>query len=138
MKQRKDDAAGPDGHGHPRRASSLTMLPGSPNISAMKSRKALVIAILLIMAAAYAQQPEEKRPERIRVSSGVAEGLLVHKVDPVYPREAIEKKIQGDVVLQVVIDTQGSVATLTTLSGTPLLPMPTPRRIDSGTTGLIC
>ncbi len=97
------------------------MLPGSPNISAMKSRKALVIAILLIMAAAYAQQPEAKRPERIRVSSGVAEGLLVHKVDPVYPREAIEKKIQGDVVLQVVIDTQGSIATLTTISGHPLL-----------------
>ena len=60
-------------------------------------------------------------PLRLRVSSGVAEGILVHKVPPIYPREAKEKKIAGDVILQAVIDIKGNVADLKLIHGDPLL-----------------
>lgn len=39
------------------------------------------------------------RPIRIRVSQGVSQGLLVHKVEPSYPPLAREARIQGTVIL---------------------------------------
>jgi TonB family protein len=60
-------------------------------------------------------------PLKLRISSGVAEGLVVHKVPFVYPQEAKEKKISGDVVLRAVIDTKGNVADLKVMQGDPVL-----------------
>jgi TonB family protein len=60
-------------------------------------------------------------PQRIRVSSGVAQGLLVSKVQPEYPPDAKEQRIQGVVVLQAIIDKEGHVANLQLISGHPLL-----------------
>ncbi len=60
-------------------------------------------------------------PQRIRVSSGVAQGLLVSKVQPEYPPDAKEQRIQGVVVLQAIIDKEGGVANLQLISGHPLL-----------------
>jgi protein TonB len=87
----------------------------------MKSRQVLVIAGLLIMAAAYAQQPEAPRPQRIRVSSGVAESQLVHKVEPRYPDEARRQGIQGNVVLTGIIGKDGQMGQLKAVSGDPIL-----------------
>jgi hypothetical protein len=53
-----------------------------------------------------------KQPKRIRISSGVAEGLLRHKVDPEYPWEARQRHITGDVLLWIVIDKSGNVASI--------------------------
>ena len=47
--------------------------------------------------------------QRIRVSQGVAQGLLVTKVEPVYPAQAKAAKVQGSVVLGVIIGKDGSV-----------------------------
>jgi TonB family protein len=63
-------------------------------------------------------------PQRVRVSSGVAQGLLVAKVPPQYPQEAKDQHIQGVVVMQVIVDKQGNVANIQLISGHPLLAPP--------------
>src|SRR5690242_13912771 len=47
--------------------------------------------------------PKVATPQRVRVSQGVTEGLLMKKVQPNYPPLARSARIQGQVVLQAVI-----------------------------------
>lgn len=63
-------------------------------------------------------------PQRVRVSSGVAQGLLVSKVNPIYPQEAKDQRIQGVVTLQVIVDKEGNVADIKVISAHPLLAPP--------------
>jgi TonB family protein len=65
--------------------------------------------------------PNPAVPQRIRVSSGVAQGLLASKVNPLYPEEAREQRIQGVVILQVNIDKEGNVTNVKLISGHPML-----------------
>ncbi len=51
----------------------------------------------------------------------MSEGDLVHKVLPAYPALARAARIQGPVVLQAVISTQGTIERLRVLSGHPML-----------------
>jgi TonB family protein len=60
-------------------------------------------------------------PQKLRVSQGVMEGNLLHKVDPAYPVEARAARIQGDVILMVIISREGDVSHLEVISGHPLL-----------------
>jgi TonB family protein len=57
----------------------------------------------------------------VEVSPDVAEGSLLHRVEPDYPEEARQQRIQGAVVLNVRIAQDGSVESATLLSGPPLL-----------------
>jgi len=59
--------------------------------------------------------------EKVRVSSGVVQGLLIHQVTPQYPPQARRAGIQGTVVLQVLIGKDGTVQNLHVLSGHPML-----------------
>lgn len=67
-------------------------------------------------------------PGRVRVSSGVAQVLLVSKVPPQYPQDAKDQRIQGSVVMRVTIDKEGNVANIELISGHPLL---APSAIDA-------
>ncbi len=87
----------------------------------MKTKQFLLTAVLLLLSAAFAQQPDSLKPERIRVSSGVAEEQIIQRVDPVYPKEAQENHIQGDVVLTATISKEGNIINLKLVSGHPLL-----------------
>ena len=58
---------------------------------------------------------------RIRVSSGVAQGQLIHQVTPVYPAQAKLAQINGTVVLQAVVGKDGSVTKVKALRGPPIL-----------------
>lgn len=60
-------------------------------------------------------------PQKLRVSSGVAAGMLVHQVKPQYPELAMKARIQGTVVLQAVIGKDGTVQDLRLVSGHPML-----------------
>jgi TonB family protein len=60
-------------------------------------------------------------PQKLRVSQGVMESNLVHKVNPDYPEEARASRIQGDVILKVIISREGDVSHLEVISGHPLL-----------------
>lgn len=59
--------------------------------------------------------------KRVRVSQGVSQGLLTHKVDPQYPPLAKEAHVQGTVVLHAVIGKDGRVQGLQVVSGHPML-----------------
>jgi len=59
--------------------------------------------------------------QKVRVSSGVAQGLLVRQVRPQYPSLARQARIQGTVVLQAVIGKDGTVQDLRVVSGHPML-----------------
>ncbi|MBS1851056.1 MAG: energy transducer TonB [Acidobacteria bacterium] len=60
-------------------------------------------------------------PKRIRVSQGVTKGLLVRKVEPIYPKIAAAARIQGIVVLSAVISKTGEIQNLEAVSGHPML-----------------
>jgi len=51
-------------------------------------------------------------PQRIRISAGVTRGLLIQRVEPVYPTLAKAARVQGDVVLSAVIDGNGQIKNL--------------------------
>ncbi len=65
--------------------------------------------------------PKVATPQKVRVSQGVSEGLLLHKVTPNYPPLAKQARIQGSVVLQATIGKDGSIQNLRILSGHPML-----------------
>jgi protein TonB len=65
--------------------------------------------------------PKVVAPSKVRVSSGVAQGLLIHQVKPAYPSLAVQARVQGTVVLQAIIAKDGTVRDLHVLSGHPLL-----------------
>jgi protein TonB len=58
---------------------------------------------------------------KVRVSSGIEQGLLIHQVKPQYPPLALQARIQGTVVLQAVIGKDGTVEDLRVVSGHPML-----------------
>ena len=66
-----------------------------------------------------ATQP--KPHARIRVSVGVQEAKLIHKVIPAYPPLAIAARVSGTVRLLGVIAKDGTIQNLQVISGHPLL-----------------
>jgi TonB family protein len=85
------------------------------------------LAVVILSFPAAAQQPSgtvtpaPQIPQRVRISRGVAQGLLVRRVNPVYPPLARQARISGTVVLRVLIGTDGSTESLTLVSGHPML-----------------
>lgn len=72
--------------------------------------------------------PKVATPQRVRVSQGVAQGLLIHQVKPNYPPLARQARIQGQVVLQATIAKDGTIQNLHMVSGHPML---APAAIDA-------
>jgi periplasmic protein TonB len=72
--------------------------------------------------------PKVATPQRVRVSQGVSQGLLVKKVQPTYPPLARQARIQGQVILQAEISKDGSIENLRLISGHPML---APAAIDA-------
>lgn len=60
-------------------------------------------------------------PQKVRVSSGVSEGLLLRKVQPVYPPLAKAAHVSGAVQLQATIGRDGTIQNLRVVSGHPML-----------------
>lgn len=65
--------------------------------------------------------PQLGTPQRVRVSSGVEQDLLASKVNPVYPPDAKAQRIQGLVLMRLVISKEGNVESAELISGHPLL-----------------
>ncbi len=57
----------------------------------------------------------------VELSPDVAEGRLLHRVEPEYPEEARRRQMQGPVVLDVRIGRDGAIQGVTLLSGQRLL-----------------
>jgi periplasmic protein TonB len=69
----------------------------------------------------FKPKPVMPTVQRVRVSPGVIKGLLIHRVEPIYPPLAQQARIQGVVVLSAIIDKDGNVQRLQVVSGHPLL-----------------
>lgn len=65
--------------------------------------------------------PKVATPQRVRVSQGVTEGLLLHQVKPTYPPLARQARIQGQVVLEAIIAKDGTIQNLRLVQGHPML-----------------
>jgi periplasmic protein TonB len=65
--------------------------------------------------------PKVATPQRVRVSQGVSQGLLIRRVQPNYPPLARQARIQGTVILRAVISKDGSIENLQLVSGHPML-----------------
>src|SRR5271154_3243654 len=65
--------------------------------------------------------PKVATPQRVRVSQGVTQGLLIRKIQPNYPPLARQARIQGSVLLQAEISKDGSIENLHLISGHPML-----------------
>ncbi|HUN89262.1 MAG TPA: energy transducer TonB [Terriglobales bacterium] len=74
-----------------------------------------------VMGGVGSAVPNLAAPKKVRISQGVSEGLLVHKVTPQYPAVAKSARIQGAVVLQAVIGKDGKVQNLQVIKGQPML-----------------
>jgi periplasmic protein TonB len=65
--------------------------------------------------------PKVAAPQRVRVSQGVSNGLLIKKVQPAYPPLARQARIQGQVVLHAEISKEGTIQNLQLISGHAML-----------------
>ncbi len=98
-------AARPD-EGAP--AAEAPALPGGSNN---------LMSVARDLPAAKATVPNQK----VTTSSGVAQGLLIHKVLPIYPALARQANIQGTVTVQASIAKDGHVKRVEVISGHPIL-----------------
>lgn len=57
----------------------------------------------------------------VKVSQGLSQGVLIHKISPAYPPQARVQRIDGSVVLDATIDENGTVKAIKVISGQPLL-----------------
>ncbi len=60
-------------------------------------------------------------PQVVRVSQGVMEGLVIKRVQPRYPTQAMQMRIQGPVEMQATISKTGDITNLKVVSGDGLL-----------------
>jgi TonB family protein len=81
--------------------TSTSALSGIVNTDAINARKA----------------PEET----LRISQGVSQGLVVKRVQPLYPPQARQIHLEGKVELQANISKSGSISSVKQLSGDPVL-----------------
>jgi periplasmic protein TonB len=73
-----------------------------------------------VLSAANSTAPRVQ-PTKVRISSGVAAGRVINKVQPTYPPIAKSARVQGKVVLQAVISKNGTIENLKVVSGHPML-----------------
>ena len=64
----------------------------------------------------------EKAPQqKLRISQGVSQGLIIKKVQPVYPAQARQMHLEGTVELQANVAESGSISSVKQLSGDRVL-----------------
>jgi len=59
--------------------------------------------------------------QMLRVSQGVSQGLLVKRVQPSYPAQALQMRVQGTVLLEASIAKDGAVTNVKAVNGDPIL-----------------
>lgn len=90
--------------------------------------KGLVPGLVLLVGCALAGAQDVAPPSApvtpprvARLSGGVMAGQILTKVAPVYPEEAKQAHLQGVVVLHAVIGRDGTIRSLTAVSGNEML-----------------
>ena len=114
--RRRPRSAGPAERGGANSGMQSNSVPNSeemPQIAA-SSADSVDLAKALVTAAAL---PTLGVP----ISKGTAGGVLVYKVQPVYPAEARRMRVQGNVVIDALVTAQGRIDELKLVSGDSIL-----------------
>lgn len=80
-----------------------------------------VIGGIISSTSTSASVPAPALPKRIRISQGIIQGQLTHRVEPEYPVIAKAAHISGTVVLTAIIGKDGDIQQLQAVKGPPLL-----------------
>ena len=59
--------------------------------------------------------------QTLNISQGVSQGLLIKKVQPIYPRNALTMHLEGAVELMATVSAAGNITSVKVVSGEPLL-----------------
>jgi TonB family protein len=89
------------------------------NILLVVLRVHLLTMLIPLLVCGLAAQNEPPQP--VKASPNVSQGLLIHKVQPIYPERARRSGVQGTVVLEALIDKDGTIRQVTVISGHPML-----------------
>lgn len=73
----------------------------------MKLKQLVVISSISQAVAAFAQPAGDQVLRKVRVSWGVMQRNLVHKVEPELPTGSDRKAVHGHVVLGITVDKRG-------------------------------
>jgi len=101
---------------NPVQPDSAPPAPGSLNVASNANDQALSG----IMSTTTTSLPQPA-PQKIKVSQGVSQGLLVKSVPPVYPALARQMRLQGNVELLASIGKDGSITDVKLLTGDSVL-----------------
>ncbi len=88
---------------------SAALTPAAPPVAAPVVEKA------------PAPAPAAAEPRRYKVGGRIVAAVPIRRVEPQYPRLAIQTRVSGKVELEAVIGTDGRIHGLRALSGPPLL-----------------
>ncbi|HWY57778.1 MAG TPA: TonB family protein [Terriglobales bacterium] len=89
--------------------------PGSLSVASNANDQA--ISGIMSTTASLPQQA----PQKLKISQGVSQGLLIKSVEPVYPALARQMRIQGSVELLASIGKDGSITGVKLISGDSVL-----------------
>jgi TonB family protein len=84
----------------------------------MSKLKSLSIALACVAAALYAAPPDAPK---IRVGAAVQAANITYRIDPVYPQQAKQSRVQGTVTLNIEVGADGKVEHVEPVSGPPIL-----------------
>jgi len=76
---------------------------------------------LAVIAAVSATSVAKPVATTLKVSQGVSQGLLVKRVQPVYPEQALQTRLEGTVLLQANITKEGKISNVKVLKGDSIL-----------------
>jgi len=100
------------------RPATETVEPTAPDSVTTDSKSNdTAISGLMSMPAGVAQPG----PQTLKVSQGVSQGLLVKKIAPIYPAQAMQAHLQGSVQLLATISKEGNITNVKALSGESVL-----------------
>ena len=77
-------------------------------------------AIAGIVGATHVALPSPS-PQTVQVSQGVSQGLLVKRVQPIYPAQALEMHLAGQVLIDAIIAKDGNITGVKQVTGNPTL-----------------
>jgi protein TonB len=99
-----------------------TIIRGIANLHRGERIESPIIELVVLNTPPDLEPPQPPvRRDPIRVSGKLQEAKLINRVDPVYPKLAIQARVSGVVNLEAVIDEEGTITDLKILNGHPLL-----------------
>ena len=79
-------------------------------------RRRLAFIVLLSVPALLVAQAPSSPDNVVRLGPGVTAPRLLHKTEPEYTHTALDARVQGTVVLQLIVDEQGRATDITVLN----------------------